>query len=43
MIKFEGFEVLDAQVCWVEGFVAGLRFEKPFHPAVFDLLLARLR
>jgi hypothetical protein len=43
MIKFEGFEVLDAQVCWVEGFIAGLRFEKPFHPAVFDLLLARLR
>lgn len=42
LLKFDGFEVLDAEVCWVEGFVAGLRFEKPFHAAVFDLLLQRL-
>src|SRR5689334_14303726 len=43
LIKFEGLEVLEAQVCWVEGYVAGLRFEKVIHPAVFDLLLQRLR
>lgn len=43
LIKFESLEVLDAEVCWVEGFVAGLRFEKAIHPAVFDLLLQRLR
>jgi hypothetical protein len=43
MLKFEGFEVMDAEVCWVDEFTAGLRFEKPFHPAVFDLLIARLR
>lgn len=42
LLKFDGFEVLDAEVCWVEGFVAGLRFEKPFHEAVFDLLVQRL-
>lgn len=42
-IKFEGFEALDAEVCWVEDYCAGLRFEKPFHPAVFDLVVARLR
>jgi hypothetical protein len=43
MLKFEGFEVMDAEVCWVDDFIAGLRFEKPFHPAVFELLIARLR
>ena len=42
LIRFEGFEALDAEVCWVNEFVAGLRFEKAFHPAVFDLLVARL-
>jgi PilZ domain len=43
LIKFEGLEALEAEVCWVERFRAGLRFEKPMHPAVFDLLLQRLR
>jgi len=42
LIKFAGLEILDAEVCWVEGFRGGLRFEKPIHPAVFDMLLARL-
>ena len=35
-------EALDSEVCWMEGFTAGLRFEKSIHPAVFDLLLERL-
>jgi PilZ domain len=43
LIKFEGLEALEAEVCWVERSRAGLRFEKPMHPAVFDLLLQRLR
>ena len=43
LIKLEGLEVLDSEVCWVHGFVAGLRFERPIHPAVFDLLVQRLR
>jgi hypothetical protein len=42
LIKFDGLETLDAEVCWVEGYIAGLRFERPIHPAVFDLLLRRL-
>ena len=42
-IKFDGLEGMDAEVCWVQGFQAGLRFERPIHPAVFDLLLTRLR
>src|SRR5690242_4567700 len=31
LIKFEGLEVLEAEVCWVEAYVAGLRFEKTIH------------
>jgi hypothetical protein len=41
-VKFEGLEVLDAEVCWVEDFVAGLRFDRHLHPAVRDLLIGRL-
>lgn len=42
LIKFNGLEVLDGEVCWMEGYVAGLRFEKAIHPAVFDLLVQRI-
>lgn len=43
VVKFDGLEPLEAEVCWVVGFSAGLRFEKAIHPAVFDLLIQRLR
>ena len=42
LIKFEGLEALDGEVCWVNDYIAGLRFEKPFHPAVFEVMVARL-
>ena len=42
LVKFDGLEVLEAEVCWIEGNQAGLRFEKAIHPAVFDLLLQRI-
>lgn len=42
MVKFEGLEVMEAEVCWVEGHVAGLKFDRPIHPAVLDLLVKRL-
>ena len=41
-IKFEGLEPLEATVCWVKGFAAGVQFARPMHPAVFDELMARL-
>ncbi|WP_309662886.1 PilZ domain-containing protein [Sphingomonas sp.] len=41
-VKFEGLEALEAIVCWVDGFAAGLEFQRPVHPAVFDVLLKRL-
>ena len=41
-IKFDGLEALEAQVCWVDGFKAGVAFSAPMHKAVFDQLVARL-
>jgi hypothetical protein len=41
-VKFEGLDSLEAHVCWVEGSAVGLEFKRPVHPAVFEVLLARL-
>ena len=41
-LKFQGFDVLECTVRWVEGYIAGLEFARPFHPTVFDILLHRL-
>jgi hypothetical protein len=42
-VKFDGLEMIEAEVCWVEGYMAGLKFDRQLHPAVLDLLIARLR
>lgn len=41
-VKFDGLDVLEATVAWIEGHSAGLTFRNPVHPAVLDLLLQRL-
>jgi PilZ domain len=41
-IKFAGLESLGAAVCWIRGCEAGLEFERPLHPAVFDMLVKQL-
>jgi hypothetical protein len=41
-VKIKGLEVLSAMVCWVELSTVGLEFDKPIHPAVFDMLVKRL-
>ncbi len=41
-VRFEGLEALEAEVRWVVGFSAGLKFVRPIYPPVFELLLARL-
>lgn len=41
-IKFDGLDVLECKVRWIDGYIAGLKFARPFHPAVFDILLVRL-
>lgn len=42
LVKFDGLEVIGAMVAWVDDHLGGLRFERSLHPAVLDLLLARL-
>lgn len=42
-LKFDDMEALQSTVCWADGFVAGLEFEREIHPAVFNMLLARLQ
>ena len=43
VVKFKGIEALESEVCWIDGMAAGLRFERSIHPAVFALLVERLR
>jgi len=41
-IKFDGLDALQAKVRWIERSSIGLEFIRPIHPAVFELLVARL-
>jgi hypothetical protein len=42
-MKFNGLEAIEAVVCWIEESTTGLMYKNPIHPAVFELLLRRLR
>ena len=42
LVKLEGLEALPAPARWVEPPLTGLSFDRPIHPAVFDLLCTRL-
>lgn len=42
-VRFDGLQLLEAEVCWVDGFAAGLSFAQPIHPAVFSNLIAGLQ
>ena len=42
-LRFPGLEPVEGQVCWIEPPHAGISFVNVIHPAVFDLLLMRLR
>ena len=41
-VRLPGLETLQARVRWIDNYVAGLKFERPIHPAVFELLLRRM-
>ncbi len=41
-LKLPGLETVEARARWVDGYVAGLKFKHPFHPAVFSMMLDRL-
>ena len=40
-IKLDGLELLEAEVCWLDGFRGGVRFLKTLHPAVLSLFLSK--
>lgn len=40
--KFAGLDAVEAEVRWVDGFRAGLKFARSFHPAMFDFVVAKL-
>jgi len=42
-IKFEGIELLEASVCWVEERFVGVEFIRPIHNAVFQMLVDRVQ
>lgn len=42
-VKFDGLEAIEAMVCWVDGFIAGVEFETPMHAAVFASVINRIR
>jgi len=39
-VKFDGLEGIEATVRWLAGHIGGVRFEKPLHEAVFELVTA---
>ena len=41
-VKFDYLESLEAAVCWVDGFIGGIKFLRPIYPSVYELLLAKL-
>jgi hypothetical protein len=42
-VKLDGIDALDAGVCWIAETRVGIRFARPIHPAVFEVLVERLR
>ena len=42
-IKFEGIELLEANVVWIEERFVGVEFVRPIHQAVFQMLIDRVR
>ena len=42
-IKLDGLASLEGCVAWVREHSAGIKFDQPMHPAVFEDLVTRLR
>jgi hypothetical protein len=42
-MKFDGLDAIESTVCWIEGSSLGMMYNNPVHPAVFDMLMARLK
>jgi hypothetical protein len=42
-LRLPGLESSHAKVAWVNGYIAGCKFERPLHPAVLDMVVAKAR
>ncbi|HEV2044922.1 MAG TPA: PilZ domain-containing protein [Sphingomicrobium sp.] len=42
-LRIPGMETIHAKVAWSEQWKVGLEFDNPFHPAVFDSVVKKLR
>lgn len=42
-ISLPGLATVEATACWVDEFVAGVKFVSPLHASVFDMLSARFK
>ncbi len=42
-ISLPGLEAIKAKVCWVKDWEAGVEFDRPLYPSVFDLMHERMR
>ena len=42
-VTVPGIEALQGRICWTENWVAGVEFDRPLHPAVFDMVERRMR
>ena len=42
-ITFPGLEPIEATVAWCRDWVAGVQFARPIYPAVFELLVKRIK
>lgn len=43
LIMLPGLDLVAARVAWQRHWIAGLEFENPLHPAVFEMLVTRLK
>ena len=41
-LRFANMEAVHGRVIWTEEWRVGVKFDKPFHPAVFDSVVAQL-
>ena len=42
-VKFAGLDAIESHVCWLNGHDVGVEFARPIYPAVFDMLVRRLK
>ena len=42
-LRFAQIEAIQGRVAWIDGWKVGVKFDQPFHPAVFESVVERLR